>query len=280
MSILLDSSDPLPAFSTLQVESSPSSAPTPPSSSAPTPPPRTRTSTKPTKPFRFFSLPAELRSRILSLLLCPNPRLTVDLHPNNHLTATSRLHYFLVSKGFGYEAYHVFYSSHTFRILQTHGRFLGKRTSPLLARLPPHYLEVLTSLELRLGVGWSDPPRPWFVSDRLGLEKCESVRTLRVFVEVDPSSPIFKGFRLNREFYTDFCGKLLAQVLERLPVLETVEFDAYPSVDRDGALMSRLLEKTREARKRIAWGAKREGGDSLADKLEMGRLKVQGVKGS
>lgn len=226
------------------------------------------------KPFRFFDLPSELRSKILSYLLCTDNR-TIDLDPSNYRAATARLNLFLVCKRFGYEAYHVFYSGHTFRIFQTHGRFLSKRTEPLLARLPSYYRNVLVSLELRLGPGWSDPPKPWYVSDRLGLEDCIAVRTLRVFVEVDPSSPVFKGFRLNRDFFTNFSGTLLEQVMERLPVLATVEFDAYPSVDRHGALMTRLLDETKKARKRIAWGPQRDWGDSLAAKLEKARLKAQ-----
>ncbi|KAL8935656.1 MAG: hypothetical protein Q9216_005320 [Gyalolechia sp. 2 TL-2023] len=230
------------------------------------------------KPFPFFDLPSELRSKILSYLLCPDNR-TIDLDPSNHRSATDRLNLFLVCKRFGYEAYHIFYSGHTFRIFQTHGRFLGKRTEPLLARLPSYYRNALVSLELRLGPGWSDPPKPWYVSGRLGLEDCTSVRTLRVFVEVDPSSPVFKGFRLNRDFFTHFSGSLLREVMERLPVLETVEFDGYPSVDRHGALMTRLLDDARRAKKRIAWGSEREWGDSLADKLEKARLKAREAKG-
>ncbi|KAL9029760.1 MAG: hypothetical protein Q9196_002037 [Gyalolechia fulgens] len=230
------------------------------------------------KPFPFFSLPSELRSKIFSYLLCPDSR-TIDLDPSNHRSATGRLNLFLVCKRFGFEAYHVFYSGHTFRIFQTHGRFLGKRTEPLLARLPSYYRNALVSLELRLGPGWSDPPKPWYVSDRLGLEDCTSVRTLRVFVEVDPSSPVFKGFRLNRDFFTHFSGTLLREVMDRLPVLETVEFDGYPSVDRHGALMTRLVDDARRAKKRITWGAEREWGDSLADKLEKARLKAREANG-
>ncbi|KAI4249934.1 MAG: hypothetical protein LQ352_005483 [Teloschistes flavicans] len=227
----------------------------------------------------FFDLPSELRSKILSYLLCVHRR-TVDLDPSNFTAAIARLNLFLVSKQFGFEAYNVFYAGHTFRIFQTHGRFLGKRTAPLLARLPSYYRNVITSLELRLGPGWSDPPKPWYVSDRLGLEDCIAVRTLRVFVEVDPSSPIFKGFRLNEDFFTIFSGSLLQQVMQRLPVLDTVEFDAYPSVDRHGALMTRLLEETRKARKLVAWGPEREWGDSLADKLEIARLRARQKQGS
>lgn len=230
------------------------------------------------KAFRFFDLPSEIRSNVLSYLLCTERR-TIDLDPANYRTSTARLNLFLVSKNFGYEAYHVYYGGHTFRIFQTHGRFLSMRTEPLIARLPSYYRNALTSLELRFGPGWSDPPKPWYVSDRLGLEDCTSVRTLRVFVEVDPSSPVFKGFRLNRHFFTDFSGTLFQKVMARLPVLDTVEFDAYPSVDRDGALMVRLLEDTRKAEKRIAWGPQREWGDSLADKLEKARLKALRARG-
>lgn len=96
-----------------------------------------------------------------------------------------------------------------------------------------------------------------------------------MFVEVDPSSPVFKGFRLNRDFFTDFSGALLRDVLARLPAVDTVEFDAYPSVERSGALMTRLLKETRDADKRVAWGRQRDWGDSLADKLEKARLKAR-----
>ncbi|KAL8797084.1 MAG: hypothetical protein Q9182_007254 [Xanthomendoza sp. 2 TL-2023] len=226
-------------------------------------------SSKPSKPFPFFRLPPELRSAILSLLLCPTPHSTVDLSSDNHLTSTPRLNYFLVSKRFGHEAYHIYYSTHTFRIFQTDGRFLGKRTRPLLARLPRHYLTVLRSLEIRLGLGWTDPPKPWVVNDRLGLQYCDAVTTLKVFVDVDPSGASFDGFRLDREFYTDFCGRLLARVLERLPALRVVEFDAYPSVYRDGALMTRLLVETARRGKKVAWGREREWGYNLAEKIEM-----------
>ncbi|KAL8708357.1 MAG: hypothetical protein Q9220_006737 [cf. Caloplaca sp. 1 TL-2023] len=239
------------------------------------PPPTPPTS----KPFPFFALPLELRSRILSYLLCPNSHLTIDLDPSNHHTSHPRLSLFLVSKQFGYESYHIFYSHHTFRIFQTHDRFLSgseqNKMEPLLARLPSHYRNVLVSLELRLGPRWTNPPKAWVVSDRLGLEECVSVRTLRVFVQVDPSSPIFKGFRLSLDFFTDFSGELLREIIKRLPVLETVEFDAYPSVDREGKLMTRLLEETRRAGKKVGWGKEREWGDSLADRLEVARLRVR-----
>ncbi|KAL8650833.1 MAG: hypothetical protein Q9226_004977 [Calogaya cf. arnoldii] len=259
-SLALPSTTSLPSLEQLHISEVPLPPPTPPN---------------PRKPFPFFRLPPELRTRVFSLLLCPTSHFTIDLSDENYLTSTPRLNYFIVSKRFGYEAYHVFYSSHTFRIFQTHSRFLGKRTLPLLARLPAHYLNVITKLELRLGLGWHDPPKPWVVDDRLRLEHCGNVRTLKIFVEVDPSSPIFNGFRLSWNFYTDFCGDILRQIMERLPLLETVEFDAYSSVDLNGALMTRLLEETTKGKKRIAWGKERHWGDSLVDKLEMGRERAR-----
>lgn len=63
--------------------------------------------------------------------------------------------------------------------------------------------------------------------------------------------------------------------MERLPVLETVEYDAYPSVDRNGALMTRLIDETMKGKKRIVWGRERNWGDSLDDKLEMARERAR-----
>ncbi|KAL9616317.1 MAG: hypothetical protein Q9204_008588, partial [Flavoplaca sp. TL-2023a] len=206
------------------------------------------------KTFSFFLLPTELRSRILSLLLCPNSHLTVDISEENHRTSTARLNYFLVSKRFGYEAYHVFYSTHTFRIFPTNYSFIiRKRTVPLLARLPVHYLNVMTKLELRLGPAWSDAPKYWVITNHLGLQHCQNVRTLKIFIEVDPSGSTFKGYILNAKAYTDFCGDLLQQIMERLPLLETIEYDAYSNVERDGPLMTRLLEETTKGMKKISW---------------------------
>ncbi|KAL8887526.1 MAG: hypothetical protein Q9215_004921 [Flavoplaca cf. flavocitrina] len=233
-------------------------------------------SPNPPKTFSFFLLPTELRSRILSLLLCPNLHFTVDISEENHRTSTARLIYFLVSKRFGNEAYHVFYSTHTFRIFPTNYSFIiRKRTVPLLARLPVHYLDVITKLELRLGPAWSDAPKYWVITNQLGLQHCRNVRTLKIFIEVDPSGSTFKGYISNARAYTDFCGDLLRQIMERLPLLERIEYDAYSNVERDGPLMTRLLEETTKGMKKISWGKERNWGDSLADKLEMARERAK-----
>ncbi|KAM0804310.1 hypothetical protein BDR22DRAFT_790856, partial [Usnea florida] len=201
-------------------------------------------------PFPFFSLPSELRLKILRHALLTDH--IIDLSPQNHgITARQRLNIFLTTQRLHHEASSVFYSGHTFRIFPTHGRFFGHRVRPLIARLPARYRAALVSVELRLGPGWSDPPRSWRVDDGLGLEEMEGVRTVKVFVECDPSHEIFNGFRIDRDFFTGFSAGLLEGVLKRLPSVVQVELDGWPSVKRDGPLVRRLLEVARDAGVRV-----------------------------
>jgi hypothetical protein len=95
------------------------------------------------------------------------------------------------------------------------------------------------------------------VNAGLGLQEMERVRTLKVFIQCDPSHPVFEGFRISKDFYTEFAGALFQQIVERLPGLVQVEFDAYPSVQKSGSLMSRLLHDTETAQKKILWGPER-----------------------
>ena len=74
----------------------------------------------------------------------------------------------------------------------------------------------------------------------------KNVRTLNVFVELDPSHDVFKGFRLGKNFFTDFAAHLLEETLHRLPALVQIMFDAWPSVMREGPLMKRLVEVGKE----------------------------------
>ena len=85
----------------------------------------------------------------------------------------------------------------------------------------------------------------------LGLEEMEAVRTVKVFVECDPSHEIFNGFRIDRDFFTGFSGGLLEEVLRRLPSVVQVELDGWPSVKREGPLVKRLLEVARNAGLRV-----------------------------
>ena len=85
-----------------------------------------------------------------------------------------------------------------------------------------------------------------------------AVRFLKVFVEVDPSHDIFRGFRVGKEFYTQFSTELLEQIIERLPALERVELNGWPSVMREGPLMRRLVDVARASGKTaVELGAQR-----------------------
>ena len=201
------------------------------------------------QPFRFFDLPFDLRYKILGYLLVSGQ--VIDLEPIFCYPRRERLSLFLVSKAFHSDASYVFYSSHTFRIFPTSGRYFGNKTRPLLARLPSHYQRSLVSLELRLGPGWTCPPASWRVNSALGLENMVAVRSLKVFVEIDPSHDFFRGFRVGKDFYTRFSTELLEQIIKRLPALERVEFDGWPSVMREGPLMRSLVDVARVSGKTV-----------------------------
>ena len=189
--------------------------------------------------FRFFDLPYELRSKVLKNLVWIDG--TIDLHQDNYRAAHRRLNIFLTSQRMHQEASHVFYSSHTFRIFPINGGFFKHKTVPLIARLVPRYQALLTSLELRLGPGWNGPPRSWRVHDGLGLENMTHVRALKVYIEVDPSQDIFSGFRVGKNYYTDFSEHLLEEIMRRLPKLHTIKFEARPSVMTNGGTIMRAL---------------------------------------
>ena len=89
----------------------------------------------------------------------------------------------------------------------------------------------------------------------------EAVRTVKIFVECDPSHEIFNGFRIDRDFFTGFSGSLLDDVLRRLPSVIQVELDGWPSVKREGPLVQRLLEVARHAEVRVSEVGGREEDD-------------------
>jgi hypothetical protein len=95
------------------------------------------------------------------------------------------------------------------------------------------------------------------VNDALGLSDCTSVRVLKVFCEVDPSDSTFKGFRASDGFYEKFCQGLLREVLKKIPTIEVVEFDAWPSVKRTGDMMRGLGAVISSFKKLISWGPER-----------------------
>ncbi|KAF2119714.1 hypothetical protein BDV96DRAFT_568077 [Lophiotrema nucula] len=214
------------------------------------------------QPFRFFDLPYELRLKVYELLLVA-PK-TIDLDPANIRTIVPRMSLFYVNHRMHEEAYRVFYGSNTFRIFPIHGRFFHTR-APLLARLPARYRAAIIKLELRLGPGWTEPPRGWALDSRLGLSDLAKVKFLRIFVECDPASDeIFQGFRVAEDFYTKFCVNLLCGLMFQVADLGDIEFDAYPSVKKSSPLLRSLLEAARDEHKRILWGPER-GWDKIVD---------------
>ncbi|KAI0599026.1 hypothetical protein F4775DRAFT_552601 [Biscogniauxia sp. FL1348] len=208
------------------------------------------------RPFPFLHLPSELRLKVYGHHFADTGHV-LDLDPDNYKRIHQKLAILRTCSTIYREASHCFYSTHPVRVFPTHpGRFF-KTKKPLLARMKPGQRASITSLELRLGPGWSKPPRSWVVNPALGLNECTSVSKLTVFVECDPGNDIFKGFRQPGGFYEEFSKALLAAVLDEMPWVERIEFDAWPSVKKSGALMCGLIELSTSRGLRISWGQER-----------------------
>jgi hypothetical protein len=218
-------------------------------------------------PFRFFDLPSEIRLKIYNYVLFGSKRKTAAARPSGNVGSSSknkplaplshRVALFLASRRIHDEASVQFYSVQTFRVfqIQDYSRL------PTLSSLAPSYRPLIKKIELILGSSWTAPPKSWKITDRLGLAEMTGLQTLKIFIQCDPSHPVFEGFRISSDFYTGFAGGLVQKMLEQLPNLTQVEFDAWPSVQKNGALMRCLLSEVRSANKNIRWGPERGWND-------------------
>jgi hypothetical protein len=228
------------------------------------------------KGFRFLDLPSELRTKVYTSVFAPSP-LVIDLDPwiFKILTSQKLLSLFRVSRQIHLESTHHFFSTHVFRLFPVHpGRYI-KTKKPLLARLPVHYRNSMTSLELRLGPGWNNPPRGWVVNEALGLADCRAVRVLKVFVEADPSDAIYSGWRMGEGLYEAFCAGLLTSVLDEVPTVKVVEFDGFPGVKRTGGMMAGLGEVVNRYDKVVGWGPER-GWSKEVDQVLLDAVLIHG----
>ncbi|KAK3395728.1 hypothetical protein B0T20DRAFT_44257 [Sordaria brevicollis] len=220
------------------------------------PKPLSRLARRKQKPFPFLELPAELRVKIYEYFF-DDTHYVLDLDPDNYRRIHKKLGFFRTCRTISLEAGYLFYSTHTFRIFPTHPGKHFKTKKPLLARMSSRQRSWITSLEMRLGPGWNKPPRGWVVNPALGLHECTSVRKLTVFVECDPSDGIFNGFRRADDFYEGFSRNLLTDVLNQMPSLDNVTFDAWSSVRKKGAMMRGLINTAVSHGKQIQWGPER-----------------------
>ncbi|KAJ4415848.1 hypothetical protein N0V82_007108 [Gnomoniopsis sp. IMI 355080] len=207
------------------------------------------------KPFRFMDLPVEVRLKVYAYHFGEiGP--VVDIEHGNYFTIHRRLALFRVCRQIYYEAFDTFYNSKVFRIFPIDGR-QARAKKGLLAKVKPQCRAHMTTLELRLGPGWSKPYRSWVVNDLLGLADCVNVRRLHVYIEIDPSDKIFAGWRKAPGFYENFCQNLLDDVLKGLPNAQMVQFDAHESVRKAGDMARGLLDVARANQRTICWGPNR-----------------------
>lgn len=200
----------------------------------------------PTEPFRFLDLPSELRNRVYHDVLFSKPEY------RSVKRRSSRIACLLVSKRMHGEAAYVLYTTQKFKVFPVQ----VFDAPPTVVELPPRYQAFVANLEMIVGPSWKDPPKSWKVTKGMvrAFQRLTSVQTLRVFIECDPTHPTFARYRRSYNFYTDFCGDLLGDVLDAMPQLQQVEFDGNPSVDVNGPLVSRLREEAKDQEKEIKWG--------------------------
>ncbi|KPI38263.1 uncharacterized protein AB675_12152 [Cyphellophora attinorum] len=213
---------------------------------------------KPKGTFPLLSLPAEVRTQIYNLILFNETdplasKASQVIDQREILPSCKNLAFLLLSKQVHSETTRLLYSTATFRLFPIQD-FLGL---PTLADIAPHYRTHITRLTITLGSSWTGPPASWKVTKGLAryLQRMRGVRVLRVFVTLDPTGDDFEKYRISYDFYTDFCGELLREVLKAMPkALEMVELSGYEHVEPDGPLVSRLAKEAIAKEKVVLYG--------------------------
>ena len=200
-------------------------------------------------PFPFLSLPPEIRTKVYQLILFRPPRTPVDPKPkpsDASTLAVLRVCHLVYS-----ETTHLLYTQTPFPLF--HIQSFPPLPTPLL--IPPRQRATIKALHLRLGNSWSAPPKTWRVSKMLArvLPKFTSLHMLKVFVELDPSEPMFDKYRISKNFYTDFAGELLAEVLKAMTQVEVVEVGGYEFVNVSGPLVTRIRQAVLGSGKTLQW---------------------------
>ena len=89
----------------------------------------------------------------------------------------------------------------------------------------------------------------------MGLSKCTALKQLKIFTELDPeSSRICQEWMKNHRSYTDFSRELVIGILTAAPTISEVWFDGFPSVAKEGPLITALLGEAKRFGKRITFG--------------------------
>ena len=197
--------------------------------------------------FDFLNLPRELRDRVYHFVLFSEPSYEKAPAPSI-LTVNRQCHE---------EAARVLYSHTPIRV------FLKQefQSPPSVWEVPRRYRKWVTTLEIILGTSWTSPPKSWRVTKSLArlLSKFEAVRRLEIFVEMDPSIPLFDNHRVSETFYTDFCGLLLRNTLLATPQVKIVQIDGNTFVKKNGPLVARLRETTEKQGMTVTWGFRNFG---------------------
>lgn len=199
----------------------------------------------------FLALPSEIRNYIYYLVLFSKP----EYRRKNGKRRSTRMSILLANKRIHDEGTYVLYTRHSFRIFALQ----DFNPKPSIGDLPPQYQKLVTNLELTLGSSWTKPPKDWKVTNALArcLRGLKSVQTLRIFIELDPSHPVFARYRISLDFYTNFCGDLLSDILGAMPQLKFIELDGNPSVQKNGPLVTKLYAEAQSKGTVVKWGRER-----------------------